>query len=277
MILVRRAVGVVVALAVLVAVAIGLYRLDQRVFGGTDGLATVTGTATTAHPTKKLLLIEGLAIRDIARKVPAVGLDATAYLDAVRRASPPSGFLTASEHPATVEGFLFPATYDVEQPPAAGDFVQQQLDAFSVAFAQVDMKYAKGKNLSRYDVLKIASMVEREAVAPSDRAKIAAVIYNRLHARVPLGIDSTIEYAIGAWREPTASELTIASPYNSRIHRGLPPTPISNPGLASIKAAAHPAAVPYLYFYAIPGDKKGRMYFTTSYDDFLAYIKAHPA
>ena len=93
---------------------------------------------------------------------------------------------------------------------------------------------------------------------------------------MPLGIDSTIEYAAGHWTTPTAQELRMVSPFNSRTHRGLPPTPICNPGLASMQAAAHPAKVDYLYFYAIPGDKAGKMFFATDYQAFLAFIAKHP-
>ena len=112
--------------------------------------------------------------------------------------------------------------------------------------------------MTPYQLLIVASMVEREAQIPGDRPKIAAVIYNRLRAGMPLGIDAThlLRGRAGdGHRRRTRSELTeaqlhIDSPYNTRTHVGLPPTPISNPGLASIEAAAHPAHVSYLYYVA---------------------------
>ncbi len=119
-------------------------------------------------------------------------------------------------------------------------------------------------------MLIIASMIEREAAYPADRAKIAAVIYNRLHADMPLGIDATIQYSVGSWRVLTARDLRIKGGYNTRTHRGLPPTPICNPGLASLKAAAHPANVKYLYYVAIPGDPKRRHHFSK-------YVRGLPA
>ena len=121
-------------------------------------------------------------------------------------------------------------------------------------------------------------MIEREAAYPADRAKIAAVIYNRLHANMPLGIDATIQYNVGSWRV-LERRATCASRggYNTRTHRGLPPTPISNPGLASLKAAAHPAKVPYLYYVAIPGDPKRRHHFSRTYADFQHFQQTHPA
>jgi UPF0755 protein len=111
--------------------------------------------------------------------------------------------------------------------------------------------------------------VEREAQVPSERAKVAAVIYNRLRARMPLGIDATIRYGlhVAPTESLTQSELESNSPYNTRKHLGLPPTPIANPGLAALKAAAHPAHVDYLYYVRKPDHR--HHYFTDNYDDFL--------
>ena len=116
-------------------------------------------------------------------------------------------------------------------------------------------------------------MVEREAALPSERALVAAVIYNRLRAGMQLGIDATLRYGlhIPPSSSITARELASPNPYNTRLHYGLPPTPICNPGLASIEAAAHPAHVDYLYYVRIPGTD--RQFFTASeaaFDQFLA-------
>ena len=111
-------------------------------------------------------------------------------------------------------------------------------------------------------------MVEREALLPRDRPLVAAVIYNRLRLGMPLGIDSTIRYALHDYTKPlTEAQLQIDSPYNTRTHHGLPPTPISNPGLAAIDAAAHPAHVSYLY-YVNGADGCGELVFSTSYAQF---------
>ncbi len=273
----RRTIGALVMLVLLGVIGYGMVRIDRAVFGSDGGPTTSTPTGTTqTRPKKRLLLIEGLAVRDIVRKVGKVGIAGAGYAAAATHATPPTGFLGPGERAATIEGFLFPATYDVPQPSTGANLVAQQLKAFSAAFKGVDLSYATSRKLTAYDVLKIASMIEREAVAPADRATIAAVIYNRLKARMPLGIDSTIEYASGHWTTPTAPELRLVSPFNSRTHRGLPPTPICNPGLASLEAAAHPAKVSYLYFYAIPGNKAGKMFFATDYATFLAFIAKHP-
>ena len=125
--------------------------------------------------------------------------------------------------------------------------------------------------MTPYELLTVASMVEREAQVPRDRAKIAAVIYNRLNAGIPLGHrrdDLLRGRAARRTSPPTRSELTesqlqINSPYNTRTHTGLPPTPISNPGVASIQAAAHPAHVSYLYYVA-GADGCGEQVFSTT-------------
>ena len=121
----------------------------------------------------------------------------------------------------TLEGFLFPATYELDVGAPARDLVERQLAAFRDNFAGVDLRRAKRKNLTAYDVLIIASMVEREAQLAKERPLIAAVIYNRLKDGTPLGIDATTRYALnkpsGALRQ---SELEIDSPYNTRKRAG---------------------------------------------------------
>jgi len=152
------------------------------------------------------------------------------------------------------EGFLFPDTFELEKGAPVADLVQLQLDDFRGRVAGVDMRYARSKNLTERDVVTIASMVEEEAQLDAERPLIAAVIYNRLREGIPLGIDATVRFATGNYEEPlTESELAVDSPYNTRVNAGLPPGPISSPGLASIEAAARPAEVDYLYYVVEPG------------------------
>jgi hypothetical protein len=153
-----------------------------------------------------------------------------------------------------LEGFLFPDTFELDKHAKAADLVQLQLEDFKRRIAGVNMSYAHSKNLTIYDVLTIASMIEHEAGVASQRKLVAAVIYNRLHEGMPLGIDATTRFATGNYTRPlTESELAVDSPYNTRTHAGLPPGPIDSPGLASIEAAAHPAKVDYLFYVAEPG------------------------
>jgi cell division protein YceG involved in septum cleavage len=153
-----------------------------------------------------------------------------------------------------LEGFLFPDTFELDAHAPVGDLVRDQLEDFKRRIAGVDMSYAKSKNLTVYDVVTIASMIEKEAQLEKERKLISAVIYNRLRDGMPLGIDATIRFANDNYTEPlTESELAEDSPYNTRLNTGLPPGPIANPGLASIEAAAHPAKVDYLYYVVKPG------------------------
>jgi peptidoglycan lytic transglycosylase G len=202
----------------------------------------------------QLTIPEGLSRREIAPLAGRAGVRGD-YLTASK-----DGTLLAYREyglgrpPASLEGFLFPATYELRRGTSASALVGKQLAAFRQNFAGVSLGYARRKNLTRYDVITIASMVERETRVARERPLVAAVIYNRLHARQPLGIDATIRYETGNWTRPlTKSELAGDSPYNTRTRAGLPPTPIGNPGLASIEAAAHPARVGYLYYVVKPG------------------------
>jgi UPF0755 protein len=185
--------------------------------------------------------------------------------------------LGAPRSARSLEGFLFPATYEMIDDATAGALVERQLDAFAENLAKVDLKAAKRKNLTRYDVLIIASMVEREAQLARERPLIAAVIYNRLKGGTPLGIDATIRYQINNWSRPLRqSELTRDTPYNTRTRRGLPPTPIGNPGLSSIRAAANPARVKYLFFVRKPG-KTGEHAFSSSERQFERDVARYQA
>jgi cell division protein YceG involved in septum cleavage len=173
------------------------------------------------------------------------------------------------------EGFLFPDTFELDKHAPAADLVQLQLQDFKRRFGGVDMGYARSKNLTRHDVVTIASMVEREAQLEKERPLIAAVIYNRLHEGMPLGIDATIRFATGNYDRPlTESELAVDSPYNTRLHTGLPPGPIGNPGLASLEAAAHPAKVDYLYYVVKPGTC-GEDSFSSTATEFEADVAAY--
>jgi YceG-like family len=158
------------------------------------------------------------------------------------------------ENADDLEGYLFPDTFELNARAPVADLVRLQLQDFKRRIAGVDMGYARSKNLTVHDVITIASMVEEEAQLENERKLIAAVIYNRLSEGVPLGIDATIRFATGNDAEPlTESDLATESPYNTRLNAGLPPGPISSPGLASIEAAARPAKADYLYYVVKPG------------------------
>jgi len=248
---------------------------------------TATGTVETVIAIPKpfhVVFPEGFTRQQMAERVQVVGriadrkrhvrtrIGRRTYLAATRRARAPVCF---SGRVAAMEGFLFPATYEFFPKTTSAQLVGEQLAAFCDNWNTLDLRYAHTKNLTPYDVLVIASMVEKETLVPAERRLVAAVIYNRLRARMPLGIDATLRYGLNI--PPTESihesQLASDSPYNTRKHAGLPPTPIANPGLASMRAAAHPANVNYLYFVRKP-DKKHH-FFTASAAAFNAYANAH--
>ena len=243
-------------------------------------------TTTVAVPPRPFRVVfpEGFTREQMAERVAAVArlaerkrgrrprLSAARYLAATRRPRREPGFGTRR---LPLEGFLFPATYQFLVRTTSAQLVAQQLLAFRRNWTKVRLGYARSKNLTPYDVLTIASMVEKEAQAPEERPLVAAVIYNRLHERMPLGIDATLRYGLGI--PPTQSirqsELDSPNPYNTRRRSGLPPTPIASPGLASIQAAAHPARVDYLYFVRKPDHK--HHFFTASFAAFEQYKAEH--
>ncbi len=172
----------------------------------------------------------------------------------------------------SLEGFLFPKTYEILAQYRASDIVEMMLAQYQLETGDLDYGQAQEKGLSRYDILKIASMVEREAYIPEERALISAVIHNRLDIGMTLGIDATLTYFLQKWDEPlTESDLATDTPYNTRIYAGLPPTPICNPGFASIAAALEPADVDYLYF-VVTDSQTHEHSFTDDYNEHLENI-----
>jgi len=267
--------GVTVA-AVVIAVIVALPHVG--------GSTPPPPTSTEAVEQFRIVFPEGFTRAQMAQRVEDVAkiaerksgkpvkLNKRAYLAASRRLVVPCFSPHRQKHP---EGFLFPATYDFVATTTSKQLVADQVQAFCENWKTVNLAYAKSKNLTPYDVLTIASMIERETLAPDERRLVSAVIYNRLHAHMQLGIDATLRYGLNI--PPTKSilesQLQSDNPYNTRKHFGLPPTPIANPGLASIQAAAHPAKVDYLYFVRKPD--KVHNFFTASATAFEQYECAH--
>ena len=270
-------------LAVVALVGVGAFAAAAWV-GGDDQAPTPTVTAPPPLARLTIIFPEGFTIREMADRVAAVRRIAIAkrgvtprltrdgYLRAVSRTLAPSRFRGDVQRDS-LEGFLFPASYEFTQKTTAPELVADQLRAFRQRFRGVDLAYARSKNLTPYDILIIASMIEKETAVPSERRLVAAVIYNRLRNRMPLGIDATIRYGldIPGTQSLTKQALRSDSPYNTRLRPGLPPTPIANPGLASLRAAANPARnVDYLYYVRKP--KSLSHYFTANESDFLRKV-----
>ena len=277
----RRIVAAIVAVLVVAAAgAVAGWGVTREI-----GKKSAPATTTALPPPPKpfhIVFPEGFTREDMADRVVAVAdiarrkrnanvrINRTAY-----RAASARGVVRCFGRKAqtNLEGFLFPATYEFLKDTTSRQLVADQLQAFCRNWRKVDMRYARSKNLTNYDVLKIASMIESEAAVPGDRAKVAGVIYNRLHAGMPLGIDATLRYGlhIPATQSITQSDLDSDNPFNTRKLTGLPPTPISNPGLASIRAAANPSRLGYLYYARIPGTNRHEFFESgTAYNEYLA-------
>ncbi|HWN20421.1 MAG TPA: endolytic transglycosylase MltG [Gaiellaceae bacterium] len=273
----RRLVAAVVLFGCLgVALWLGVSALGDS---GDEESAPPATTAAPPAPVLRIIFPEGFTRDQMAARVGEVRtiakerrkitpkLTAKGYKAATEKAKIPARFRKDARG---IEGFLFPATYEFTAKTTSKQLVADQLAFFEENFAKVDLAFARKKNLTPYDVLIIASMVEKETIAPDERPKVAAVIYNRLKAGMPLGIDATIRYGLDVpGTEPLrVSQLESDNPYNTRNRTGLPPTPIANPGLASIQAAAHPADVDFLFFVRKPD--KIHHFFTASEAEFFA-------
>jgi UPF0755 protein len=232
-----------------------------------DQIMVVLTTPPPKVPTVRLTVPEGLRIattypgeRSISSVVAErTGISAKAFArlaESGRYALPP--YLPAGS--ATPEGFLFPDTYQLKRKGlTANSVIRRLLDQFDTVATSIDLVGgAKQLGLTPYQVVVVASMIEREAQVEGDRAKIASVIYNRLARGMTLGIDATLLYD-----DPTPDghlstpDLQTDTPYNTRINAGLPPTPIASPGQASLEAALHPAHTDYLYYVLCPPDGAG--------------------
>jgi UPF0755 protein len=170
---------------------------------------------------------------------------------------------------ASIEGFLFPKTYEfVRGTVTADEVIDTMLQQFGKEVKGLPWKAARKFHLSPYQVVVVASLIEREAAGDAERPKIASVIYNRLRSHTPLYVDATLDYIDPNPQDGlTQSDLEIVSPYNTRRVRGLPPTPIASPGRASLRAALQPANTPFEYYVLCGSSHR----FTASYQQFLAW------
>jgi UPF0755 protein len=247
----------------------GTYQLRQGMSysAALDALSAGGGPAQVVSVT----IPEGRARSEVGPIVEDAGLDGD-----YERATESSKLLDPADYGAedadSLEGFLFPSTYEMKPSEDVDDLVKEQLGAFEREFEKVDMSEAEAANLTPYDVLTIASMVERETLVPKERPIVASVIYNRLQQGEPLFIDATIRFAVDNWTDPlTQSELAVDSPYNTRLNAGLPPGPIGSPGIDSIEAAANPANTDYL-FYVVKPDTCGEHEFNETIEEHDAAV-----
>ncbi len=215
---------------------------------------------------------EGFTLEKIAERLEAeAGIPAAEFLPLAQTGAPQF----AGDHPylssayeGSLEGYLFPKTYEIANTATAADAIEMMLDQFDREMEQVDLTWATSNGFDVHDIVTVASMVEREARLPEERALMASVTYNRLAIGMNLEIDATIEYVIKKNRPRLLnSDLRTESPYNTYKYPGLPPGPIASPGLASLQAAAAPAQTQYLY-YVLTGED-GSHTFCVTLEEFL--------
>ncbi|MDQ6898381.1 MAG: endolytic transglycosylase MltG [Candidatus Dormibacteraeota bacterium] len=237
-------------------------------------MAAIVDHLTSATNTLQIKLAEGLTLAKMAAAVQASGLaSGQEYTAAAGLAGHQESFLQGRppDAPPTLEGYLFPDTYQL--PPSAGarGLVQLQLDRFGrivgAGLSQEIQAPAAGRpQLSLYQLVSAASIVEREVNRDPDRRIVCGIIYNRLQLGMPLQIDATVLYGLGRFGgQLTQADLAQDTPYNTYLHPGLPPGPIANPGQAALKACAEPQPSSYLFYFSDPG---GVTHYATTGDDF---------
>jgi UPF0755 protein len=199
-----------------------------------------------------LRVIEGWRLTEIATAVNKSfpGISKDEFLKAAVVGERKNVVLVGLRPITPLEGFLFPDTYFFRPTATATQIVDALLDQFETRVGLILRQAAADRKMTVYDLVKLASVVEREARDRSESSTIAGVYTNRLEIGMKLDADPTIQYALGEWRELSLADLEITSPYNTYRVAGLPPTPICNPGQAALEGAAKPADVPYLYFVA---------------------------
>jgi UPF0755 protein len=253
----------------------GTYHLQEGMSYGSV-LKKLT-TAPSPVPTTKLTIEDGHSRTQVAALLKQQGIKGN-YVALTRHSKllNPAHYGAPKSTP-DLEGFLFPDTFRLRKPVKLTTLIVQQLTDFKHRFGQLQLTQAEHQeHLTAYQLLIVASLIEGEAATQSDRDKVASVIYNRLRDHMPLQLDATTRYATGNYTKPlTDAQLNSNSPYNTRNHAGLPPTPINSPGLSALQAAAHPTPTADLYFFAKHCTDK--TVFFTNYTQFQNAVNADAA
>ncbi|NHC46042.1 endolytic transglycosylase MltG [Motilibacter aurantiacus] len=238
----------------------GFYNLRKEM-AAAEALTLMLDPSSRAE--KKVTIPEGLRVTEILPLlVKGTGIPRKQFNAALK--SPKLKLPDYAE--GNPEGLLFPATYTVAPDATALSVLQQMVNRYESAVEELDTADAR---LDVYDLVKIASMLEKEVNNEADYGKASRVVYNRLEARESLGFDSTLHYFYNDGEALTTERLAVDSPYNTRKYQGLPPTPISNPGMATLEAAVNPTPGDWRWFLTISLET-GETRFYDNYDDFVA-------
>lgn len=222
----------------------------------------------------KFTVPEGFGVKEIAERLYNLELvNKEDFLQAATNFAPYDYMRKRKNVFFAAEGFLFPDTYTVESDVE----IDELLDLMSSTFDQKlkpEMRIqAEKMGLSVYDLITLASLVEREVRYPEDRSVVAQVLLKRLKLNMPLQTDATLQYLMDAPKEEVSiADTQIDSPYNTYQHTGLPPGPIANPGMASIEAVLHPSETEYLYFVA---DRQGHNHYAYTYEEHLNLVNKY--
>lgn len=260
-----------------------VYNADEKIDPGTYELKAIYDykalvkkmtSGSAAMVTKKITFPEGYTMRQIFKKLNAEGVcDYDELMDAAANSTFNYSFLEGTEKGDAnrLEGFLFPDTYEFYEGMPAATAINKLLEVFHYKMTAEMLEWQEESGYTMREIVTIASMIEKEAANDTERYTIASVIYNRLKKDWPLQIDSTTLYEYpdheGA---PTAEMLAKDSPYNTRISKGLPPSPICSPGITSIRAALQPSSTNYMY-YALNTATGQHEFFKTA-DAFNAFV-----
>ncbi|MDD5448278.1 MAG: endolytic transglycosylase MltG [Actinomycetota bacterium] len=226
----------------------------------------------------KVVIPEGFTMKEIAERVAeSTGsrISEGEFMDAAKRvAQETRKYWFLADAKGNLEGFLFPKTYEFDSQTSAKEAVRIMVEQFAKETSSLDWSRANANGISPYEAVIIASMVEKEAKLPEERPVIASVILNRLKLGMKLQIDATVQYALEERKSALSrQDLEIDSPFNTYKVKGLPPAPISNPGIDSIRAALYPAETDYLYYVLTSPD--GKHSFTRDYQEFQRFKKQY--
>lgn len=245
----------------------GTFSLQKNMTVGDALGVLINGRATSQWVT----IPEGYDVRQIAKLLAKHGLvEEKEFLAAAKDFAPYDYIVKSPEADYAIEGFLFPDTYEFATDASCQDIMSRMAEEFDHKLTPELRQQASQRNLSVYELVTLASLVEKEARFPEDRPIIAQVFFKRLDINMPLQTDTTIQYLLDGPKENLSiSDTKIDSPYNTYQHYGLPPGPIASPGMASIEAVLNPANTAYLYFVA---DTQGHNHYGYTYDEHLDLV-----
>ena len=246
----------------------GYFELSPAMSG--QEMAERIASGQVAH--RRITIPEGLRLEQIARRVEQSGLVTADELLAAAVPETIEGRVSFPPPPGPdLEGYLLPQTYEFTFGVSAAEIVRRMASELDAEFVRPNAGEIAASKLTLHEIITLASLVEREARVDEDRPKIAGVLMNRLARGMKLQCDATVQYALGEHKSRlTFEDLKVDSPYNTYLHEGLPPGPIACPGIASLNAALHPAAIDALFYVARPD---GTHVFTRTYEEHLAAIR----